>query len=55
LFLIRHPKGTPAPGRLCWPQNLKELAPPLPPLPRPTSLTKAGAKVQPFSISAMTF
>ena len=55
LFLIRHPKGPPAPGRLCWPQNLKELAPPYPPLPRPASLTKAGAKVQPFSISAMTF
>ena len=39
---------------LCWPQTLKELAPVLPSL-NPSSLPKAGAKVQPFPIPAMTF
>ena len=39
---------------LCWPQTLKELAPVLPSL-NPRSLPKAGAKVQPFPIPAMTF
>ena len=45
------PQGAAA---LCWPQTLKELAPVLPSL-NPSSLPKAGAKVQPFPFPAMTF
>ena len=52
-FLL--PDGAPAPPVLCWPQTFKELLASVSPLFVPSSVPKAGAKVQLFPIRATFF